>query len=129
MALGWAQRRKFLYYTVAIIIGAVFLIFVYESLFTAPPTCFDKKQNGNEIGVDCGGSCSLVCPSATRAPAVLWARAYFGEMTEVSGDTGAKHLLGAHADAVAEIVADVAVHTDIDTPEALAALRQRMDGV
>ncbi len=72
---------------------------------------------------------SIVVPVAVgkRGNPVLWARAYFGEMGEVSGDTGAKHLLGLHADAIVEIAADVAVHTDIDTPDALAALRLRLD--
>ena len=26
-------------------------------------TCFDDIENGDEEGVDCGGSCSLQCPS------------------------------------------------------------------
>ncbi len=72
---------------------------------------------------------SIVVPVAVgkRGNPVLWGRAYFGEMGAVSGDTGAKHLLGVHADEIVEIAADVAVHTDIDTPDALAALRRRFD--
>jgi len=60
-----------------------------------------------------------------RGNPVLWARRFFAEMAELAGDVGAKHLIGEHADLVAEIpMADDAVLTDIDTPEALAALRQ-----
>lgn len=72
----------------------------------------------------------IVLPVAggKRGNPVLWSRAYFGEMMEVAGDTGAKHLLGTHADAIVEINADEAVHTDIDTPDALAALRDRRRG-
>ena len=62
-----------------------------------------------------------------RGNPVLWGRDYFGEISDVSGDTGAKHLLGVYADAVAEISATAAVHTDIDTPDALAALRRRFN--
>ena len=62
-----------------------------------------------------------------RGNPVLWGRAYFAEMADVAGDTGAKHLLGRHAEAIVEVSSDVAVHTDIDTPEALAALRGRLD--
>ena len=71
----------------------------------------------------------IVVPVAggKRGNPVLWGRDYFAEMADVSGDTGAKHLLGVHADAIAEISADVAVHTDIDTPDALAALRARAE--
>lgn len=32
------------------------------------PTCFDNRQNQNEIGVDCGGVCARVCIPATIAP-------------------------------------------------------------
>ena len=60
-----------------------------------------------------------------RGNPVLWGRDYFAAMAEVSGDTGAKPLLALNADAIVEIPASEAVHTDIDTPEALAALRQR----
>ena len=46
-------------------------------------------------------------------------------MGDLAGDVGAKHLIGEHADLVAEVaMSDDAVLTDIDTPEALAALRQ-----
>ncbi len=31
----------------------------------AEPTCNDGIQNGNETGVDCGGSCADACPSCT----------------------------------------------------------------
>src|SRR3970282_2599305 len=30
-------------------------------LFYRAPTCFDARQNGDEAGVDCGGSCQLLC--------------------------------------------------------------------
>ncbi|MEZ5774459.1 MAG: molybdopterin-binding/glycosyltransferase family 2 protein [Hyphomicrobiaceae bacterium] len=59
-----------------------------------------------------------------RGNPVLWARAFFDEMRAVKGDTGARHLIGEHAEEVAEVeIADEAVLTDIDTPEALARLR------
>ncbi len=61
-----------------------------------------------------------------RGNPILWGRDYFAAMTEVAGDTGAKHLLGLNADAVVEIAAPQVVHADIDTPDALAALRARM---
>jgi molybdenum cofactor cytidylyltransferase len=71
---------------------------------------------------------SIVVPVAQgkRGNPVLWGRDYFKAIAEVAGDTGAKHLLGTHADAIVEITADAAVHADVDTPEALAALRQRL---
>lgn len=37
------------------------LLFSYFKLSYKEPTCFDNIQNQNEIGVDCGGGCSLQC--------------------------------------------------------------------
>ncbi len=31
--------------------------------FQVQPTCFDTKQDGDETGVDCGGSCTTLCSS------------------------------------------------------------------
>jgi molybdenum cofactor cytidylyltransferase len=61
-----------------------------------------------------------------RGNPVLWARRFFPEMIKLSGDSGAKHLIGEHADLVCEVeMAGDAAVTDIDTPEALAAWRVR----
>ena len=60
-----------------------------------------------------------------RGNPVLWARRYFAEMAEIAGDVGARHLIGEHADQVAEVpMPDDATLMDIDTPEALNALRR-----
>src|SRR6266436_6062972 len=61
-----------------------------------------------------------------RGNPVLWSKRFFPEMAELAGDVGAKHLIGAHAELVAEVEMDSdSVLLDIDTPEALDALRQR----
>ena len=61
-----------------------------------------------------------------RGNPVLWARRFFPEMAQISGDVGARHLIGEHAELVAEIeMDDDAILVDIDTPEALAALQAK----
>jgi molybdenum cofactor cytidylyltransferase len=61
-----------------------------------------------------------------RGNPVLWAKRFFPEMTELAGDVGAKHLIGEHAELVAEVeMDDDAILVDIDTPEALDALRRK----
>ena len=61
-----------------------------------------------------------------RGNPVLWARRFFVEMALLAGDSGAKHLIGEHADLVCEVeMTGEAAITDIDTPEALAAWRAR----
>lgn len=71
---------------------------------------------------------SIVVPvrDGRRGNPVLWGATYFEEMRGLAGDVGAKHLIVAHADQIVEVdLASDAVLVDIDTPEALAALRQR----
>lgn len=59
-----------------------------------------------------------------RGNPVLWAAAYFPEMLQLDGDAGARRLLAVHADRVREVeVGSDAIFLDVDTPEALAALR------
>jgi molybdenum cofactor cytidylyltransferase len=61
-----------------------------------------------------------------RGNPVLWARRFFAEIAKIAGDTGARHLIGEHADLVCEVeMAGEAAITDIDTPEALAAWRAK----
>jgi molybdenum cofactor cytidylyltransferase len=58
-----------------------------------------------------------------RGNPVLFARRFFAEMQDIAGDTGARALIGEHAETVCEVAMDDdAVLLDIDTPEALAAL-------
>jgi molybdenum cofactor cytidylyltransferase len=71
---------------------------------------------------------AIIVPTrrAKRGNPVLWSKRFFAEMAELAGDVGAKHLIGEHAEFVAEVEMDNdAVLVDIDTPEALDALRQK----
>lgn len=58
-----------------------------------------------------------------RGNPVLFARRFFSEMAAVSGDVGARHLIGEHGDLVVEIeMGDAGVLLDVDSPDALVAL-------
>jgi molybdenum cofactor cytidylyltransferase len=62
-----------------------------------------------------------------RGNPVLWAKRFIPEMAELAGDVGAKHLIGEHAELVCEVEMDSdGVLVDIDTPDALAALRDKV---
>lgn len=76
MALTWSQRRKTLYTTVLAVMGVVALVMLYQLFFSQTPTCFDGVQNGDEHGIDCGGSCALLCRNESQPPKVLWSRAF-----------------------------------------------------
>ena len=59
-----------------------------------------------------------------RGNPLLFAQRYFAEIQAISGDVGARHLIGEYPEAVAEVpMADDAVLQDIDTPDALAAFQ------
>lgn len=63
---------------------------------------------------------------------MLWDRSFFPEILEITGDSGARFLVGKHLETVAEIeMADDAVLRDFDTTESLATLpaRLRPEGV
>lgn len=62
-----------------------------------------------------------------RGNPVLWSRRFFPDLMQLSGDVGARHLLERYGDAVAEVeVADDGAFVDVDTPEALQAVQQRV---
>jgi molybdenum cofactor cytidylyltransferase len=63
---------------------------------------------------------------------MLWDRRYFQEILSITGDSGARFLVGKHAEAVVEVeMADDAVLRDFDTTESLSTLppRLRPEGV
>jgi molybdenum cofactor cytidylyltransferase len=62
-----------------------------------------------------------------RGNPVLWSRRFFPDLLSVEGDVGARHLIGGYGEAVVEVpLDDAAALTDVDTPEALTALRAAM---
>jgi molybdenum cofactor cytidylyltransferase len=58
---------------------------------------------------------------------MLWDRRFFAEILQITGDSGARFLLGKHLEAVTEVeMADDAVLRDFDTTDSLATLPQRL---
>ncbi len=67
---SWSRNRKRIILAIIVFV-LVFLIGVpIFFLFYRAPTCNDLKQNGDETGVDCGGSCQLLC-TAQSLPLIL----------------------------------------------------------
>ena len=74
--MDWAMRRRLLFlFLFLVLIGGVAFSFVYPALNKAP-TCTDGQQNGDEVGVDCGGSCINFCAVQIKEPTILWARSF-----------------------------------------------------
>lgn len=75
-------------------------------------------------GFDPENGCAIGVPAhnGKRGNPVLWARRFFEDMRGVSGDVGARHLIGANESLVYEVeFGDTAVLTDLDTPEQWSA--------
>ena len=73
---------------------------------------------------------AIIVPSheGRRGNPVLWAKRFFPEMRELSGDAGARALFAPYAGLICEIEAGSdAPLTDIDTAEALSAYRMRTE--
>lgn len=74
----WAFWRRVIY-------GGGFCLFwlgifttIYIVYFHVPPSCFDGRQNADERGVDCGGSCVRICAFDVVSPTITWGRAFPG---------------------------------------------------
>lgn len=71
-ASPWASRRKAIYFSVVVLVLAAVSFAVFWKYWYMAPTCFDGFQNGDEAGVDCGGSCTLICSADVLKPIVKW---------------------------------------------------------
>jgi molybdenum cofactor cytidylyltransferase len=58
-----------------------------------------------------------------RGNPVVWSRRFFPDLASVEGDVGARHLIAGYQEAVAEVPTDTAALLDVDTPDALEAVR------
>ena len=74
--MSWGTKRRN-------IIVSMFLLFIIIPvgviaflIFYNPPTCFDGVKNNDEVGIDCGGSCQLLCTNQVVKPVVLWERQF-----------------------------------------------------
>jgi molybdenum cofactor cytidylyltransferase len=63
-----------------------------------------------------------------RGNPVVWSRRFFPDLMAVEGDVGARYLIGRYTEAVAEVpLSGTAALTDVDTPEALEAVRAELE--
>ncbi|MFG1371319.1 molybdopterin-binding/glycosyltransferase family 2 protein [Xanthobacter oligotrophicus] len=73
----------------------------------------------------------LICvpvEDGQRGHPVLWSRRYFADLGALEGDVGARHILAANQDVVAEVaIADPGAFLDVDTPQLLAQARAAAD--
>lgn len=74
--MSWGTRRRNSIITIFFIcVFTVIGFLLYDALYE-PPNCFDKKFNGDEVNIDCGGSCALMCESQVLNPIINWTRIF-----------------------------------------------------
>jgi hypothetical protein len=74
--MTWALKRQIFYVIVLLLFISVFGFLIISPSLNKPPSCMDGKQNGDEIGIDCGGVCANACLSQVDSLSVLWARSF-----------------------------------------------------
>lgn len=73
------------YFVLAVLLSTV----IYYAFIKAPETCFDGRQNQDEIGIDCGGVCAAVCKEV-----IVGEDLQVKEMTFVPGGENRYDVLG-----------------------------------
>jgi Mg-chelatase subunit ChlD len=72
----WAKKRQIIYIISIIIVFILLASYPVFKIFYKAPTCFDGKQNQEEVGVDCGGQCNILCATQVRNIEINWSKAF-----------------------------------------------------
>jgi molybdenum cofactor cytidylyltransferase len=82
----------------------------------------------DEFDPDKGALVVVPTIEGKRGNPVVWSRRFFADLMAVEGDVGARYLIGRYPEAVAEVpLTGTAALTDVDTPEALMAVRAELE--
>lgn len=68
----WAVWRRVQYALGFFLVWGMVGVLIYFTMFYQTANCFDRVQNGNETGVDCGGGCVRICAVDVLPPRVVW---------------------------------------------------------
>lgn len=74
--MSWATRRQTIILSIVAVVILAALLAIFVPLLYKAPSCTDQKQNGDEVGVDCGGSCAYLCSAGITKPSVKFARPF-----------------------------------------------------
>ncbi|MEI8130768.1 MAG: hypothetical protein WCG55_04680 [bacterium] len=75
--MTWAMRRRiFILFIIFIVFGGL-TFWHYSAQIFVTPSCTDGVRNGDETGIDCGGTmCTTMCATEVRTPTILWFRSF-----------------------------------------------------
>ncbi len=66
----WASRRKNIYLGGIVVVLTIISFSIFWKFWYKAPNCNDNIKNGDETGVDCGGSCEFICRDNTVKPII-----------------------------------------------------------
>jgi len=72
----WAVGRRIQYGVGFISFFGLIGALVYFMVFFQPSSCFDQVMNGDERGIDCGGSCVRICAADVLPPKIVWSESF-----------------------------------------------------
>lgn len=75
MNFSWASRMRFMIISGIVLVLLAFLTVIIFAFVYKVPSCSDQKQNQDEQGIDCGGSCAYVCTAQVTPPLEVFTRA------------------------------------------------------
>jgi len=74
--MGWATQRRAMYLAGILVVLAIIIAIPAYLQLSKAPNCFDGKANGDEQGIDCGGSCAKICLSQINDIVIHWSRPF-----------------------------------------------------
>ncbi len=75
--VSWSAQKQITYGGIFALIVLLIVGIPAYFVLKVEPTCFDKRQNQDEQGIDCGGICSRACvEQIVRQPITIWARSF-----------------------------------------------------
>ena len=74
--MTWSLKRQFFYVAVLIVFLLVLAFLIVSPYVRKAPSCTDNIQNGDETGIDCGGSCPTACSFQVSQISILWSRTF-----------------------------------------------------
>lgn len=74
--MTWAEKRQIQYFSVFMTLAIIVVGIPLFSIYYEKPTCYDNKENGGELGVDCSGPCTRLCPAYVTKPVVIWQKVF-----------------------------------------------------
>lgn len=73
--LSWRSRRQLMYLAIPVVPTLLFGAFLTFQYFNTA-TCSDGQLNQGELGIDCEGPCSMVCPNRIIDPEIIFSDAF-----------------------------------------------------